>query len=66
MPVKRCNLNGKPGWKWGDSGICYTGTEAKQKAERQGIAVLTSEAVKSGAKTKEEISEYISTHSEKI
>lgn len=47
MPVKRCRENGKPGWKWGDRGKCYTykpndekaSGMAKQKAIKQGIAM---------------------------
>lgn len=45
MPVKRCQLNGKDGWKWGDEGKCYTeGSDAanKQKAIAQGRAVEAS------------------------
>jgi len=36
MPVKKCKVNGKSGWKWGNLGKCYTGPGAKEKAERQG------------------------------
>lgn len=40
----RCNKNGKPGYKWGESGKCYTYTpgnkssreRAKNAAKRQG------------------------------
>jgi hypothetical protein len=42
MPIKQCQLNGKPGYKWGDGGKCYTdGTVAnqKKKALAQGIAM---------------------------
>lgn len=47
MPVKRCQSDGKPGWKWGDAGHCYTFTEgdthsegtAKQRAYIQGYAM---------------------------
>ena len=39
MPVKRCTKNGKPGWKYGSSGRCYTGKDAKQKAHVQGYAI---------------------------
>jgi hypothetical protein len=47
MPVKRCRSNGRPGYKWGDSGKCYTYTPgnkrsraaAKAKAAKQGKAV---------------------------
>lgn len=47
MPVKDCQLEGKPGLKWGDQGACYTYTpnnegsrlRAKKKAIAQGIAI---------------------------
>ena len=47
MPVKTCVSEGKPGFKWGDEGKCYTympGNEeakerAKKKALRQGRAI---------------------------
>ena len=47
MPVKACSEDGKSGWKWGDTGKCYTYTagddsasgKAKQKAYLQGAAV---------------------------
>ena len=46
MPVNPCSENGKPGFKWGDSGKCYlyekdnpkSMGEAKRKATIQGIA----------------------------
>lgn len=46
MPINSCSNNGKPGYKWGDQGMCYTYTEgndqsmkqAKNKARLQGIA----------------------------
>lgn len=46
MPVKSCSDGDKPGYKWGDSGKCYTYTsgdkksagQAKRKAYIQGIA----------------------------
>ena len=46
MPLVRCQEDGKPGWKFGESGKCYTYTEndksseatAKLKAAKQGIA----------------------------
>lgn len=46
MPLKKCTKNGKLGWKWGDSGKCYTGKNAKEKAKEQGRAI---EATKSKA-----------------
>jgi hypothetical protein len=47
MPVKECQSEGKPGYKWGDEGKCYTYTpnnigqknNAKKRAVVQGIAV---------------------------
>lgn len=47
MPVKDCRDNGKPGYKWGDEGKCYTyspnnegaKSRAKKSAIIQGIAI---------------------------
>jgi len=47
MPVMRCQENGKPGYKYGESGKCYTYTpgnlkdekQAKEKAIQQGLAI---------------------------
>jgi hypothetical protein len=47
MPLQRCTTDGKPGWKYGDSGACYVYTsgddasekEAKRKAVKQAIAI---------------------------
>ena len=39
MPVKRCTKDGVSGWKYGDSGHCYTGPGAKSKAAKQGQAI---------------------------
>lgn len=39
MPVQRCQSMGRDGFKWGESGFCYTGDGARKKAERQGIAI---------------------------
>ena len=47
MPVKGCQENGKPGFKWGDQGKCYTYTpgnevskkRAHDKAIKQGRAI---------------------------
>lgn len=39
MPIKRCESDGKPGYKWGDAGKCYTGKDAKAKAIAQGVAI---------------------------
>lgn len=39
MPLKKCQNNGKDGWKWGDQGTCYTGKEGKNQAIKQGVAI---------------------------
>ena len=39
MPVKSCQSGGKPGFKYGDAGKCYTGKDAKAKATKQGRAI---------------------------
>ena len=42
MPVKRCQKNGRAGWKFGDQGKCYTGKDAKRRALEQGAAIRKS------------------------
>lgn len=50
MPVQECELNGKPGFKWGQEGHCYTYTtgnesskaKAKSAAHAQGVAIIRS------------------------
>jgi phage I-like protein len=39
MPLQECQSNGKGGWRWGESGRCYTGPGAKKKAIKQGLAI---------------------------
>jgi hypothetical protein len=47
MPIKSCRENNRPGWKYGDSGKCYTYTQgdkegskrARKKAEKQAQAI---------------------------
>ena len=47
MPVQRCRRNGKPGYRWGKSGKCYTYTPGSKRgremaralAARQGAAI---------------------------
>lgn len=46
MPVMKCEMNGMPGFKYGESGKCYTypagdnraAMRAREKAEMQGRA----------------------------
>lgn len=41
MPVKECQSGGRPGFKWGDAGKCYTYTpgdeRSRQRAHQQAI-----------------------------
>lgn len=47
MPVQQCQSDGKPGYRWGEAGRCFTyqpGDEgaqqrAKKKAQQQGVAI---------------------------
>lgn len=39
MPLKRCNESGKLGFKYGESGTCYTGKTGKKKALKQAAAI---------------------------
>lgn len=52
MPIKKCKQDGKNGWKYGDSGKCYTGPGAKKKAIRQGLAEQYSGGPKFESRTK--------------
>ena len=55
MPIQSCRSDGKPGYKWGDRGKCYTYTagdsagrkRARAKAIAQGVAIgdVTSETM---------------------
>lgn len=50
MPVQSCNQDGKPGFKWGQEGKCYTYTagdkasmeRARNRAAEQGRAIEAS------------------------
>ena len=39
MPLQRCTAEGASGWRWGESGKCYVGPDAKAKAIAQGVAI---------------------------
>jgi len=39
MPVQKCKKDGKSGHKYGSSGKCYTGSDSKKKAAKQGRAI---------------------------
>lgn len=62
MPIKSCTLNGQKGFKFGDAGVCNIGTDAKDKARKQGLAILSSMAKQSGVRTKKQLSDFIEKH----
>ena len=33
MPLKRCETDGRPGWKWGEQGRCYPYTKGDESSE---------------------------------
>lgn len=66
MPLQRCSLKGKPGWKFGAAGACFTGEGAEEKARQQGLAILRSMAMKAGHKDKKSIEDYMSKHSREL
>lgn len=44
MPIQKCSSGGKSGYKYGETGKCYTGKGARAKAARQGRAIEASKA----------------------
>ncbi len=44
MPAQKCQINNKPGWKWGESGKCFPGPQGKEKALAQGRAIKASQS----------------------
>ena len=50
MPLQRCSIKGKRGWRWGKRGKCYTGPNAKLKAIKQGIAIEGPQALTANAR----------------
>jgi len=49
-PIKPCQVKGKKGYKYGDSGHCYPGKSGEAKASKQGRAIAISKARKAGHK----------------
>jgi hypothetical protein len=44
MPLMKCQVDGKQGWKWGESGKCFSGSQGRSKALEQGRAIEASKA----------------------
>ncbi len=55
MPIQKCNIQGKLGLKYGDSGKCYSGPDAKKKAAKQGQAIEIGRHADTPAKKKAEV-----------
>ncbi len=67
MPIKQCSdKDGKPGFKYGDSGHCYTYTPgdeaskkaAKSKAVKQGQAIEISKHASANEQLNEDVKKY--------
>lgn len=43
MPIQRCSNGDKSGFRYGNSGRCYTGPGAKKKAQKQAVAINLSQ-----------------------
>lgn len=39
MPVQKCIKNGESGYKWGENGVCFIGSNAEEKATAVGRAI---------------------------
>lgn len=51
----KCSNDGKSGYKYGDSGHCYTGPGAKKKAAKQGAAIEISKHSKARAEAEKPV-----------
>lgn len=60
MPIEKCTVNGKSGFRYGKSGKCYTGPGAGKKAAKQGIAE------DGEAKFKQEMSKGVSISNDEV
>jgi len=59
MPIKICTKKKKKGKKWGDTGKCYTGPDAQEKAERQAAAAHANGYVGENEDLEGEIGRYL-------
>jgi SPP1 gp7 family putative phage head morphogenesis protein len=53
MPLQQCQSNNKTGWKWGTSGKCFVGNNARQMAVAQGRAIKASQPRNDSAEDKQ-------------
>jgi len=38
MPIQRCKSHGKPGYRWGSKGKCYTYTKGNKEQQSRALA----------------------------
>lgn len=53
MPIVDCTSNNKPGKKFGESGFCFTGPGAQEKAAAQGRATKSEQGNSGHTKEKD-------------
>ncbi len=44
MPVLPCQKNNKSGHKWGQAGVCFTGSDSRERALSVGRAIAAQRA----------------------
>lgn len=49
MPVEECQKDGKAGFRWGPTGVCFTTEDGRARAEAVGRAIAAQEAEKAQA-----------------
>lgn len=58
MPLKACESDGKPGYKWGDSGSCYVYPKGDKAAQKAAKKKAIKQAIASGSgKVKNELAD---------
>lgn len=55
MPLIQCQINNRPGWKWGETGKCFIGNNARQMALAQGRAIKASQPRNDAAEDRQRI-----------
>ena len=59
MPLKKCTKDGQSGWKYGDSGKCFVGDGAREKARKQGVAIKISQQKRGQSNLIEQVEKYL-------
>jgi hypothetical protein len=52
MPVEKCQAGGKPGYRWGKEGKCYTYTPGNERSQKNARvkAAVQGRAIEAGKK----------------